>query len=718
MMKIMKMALLFLSILVFSSADTSKFNILIIGDSISIGYTPFVQTSMASKANIVHNTGNAQATSYGLANVSSWIGTTKWDVIQFNWGLWDLAYRTAGRTDLNKATGVLTTSLEDYRINLEAIIQKLLATKAKLIFVTTTYVPVDEPGRIAGDEDAYNVVAKSVMLKYSITVTDITAYSKTIHLNSLYGQGSNNVHYTTAGYELLAAKITAGLEAALVGMTPPQPTTSVDRYVSTTGSDESGDGTQGNPFATLSKAYTVSSDGDVINIAAGTYTTTGIGTGTYISLTKSITIKGAGAGNTILQLGTSPVSQTDLNHGRYFNATVTGVSIAIEDLTIRNCGWYTSNLGGAIINIGTGAGINAAITRCNLESSMARTGAAIQVTGGTSSSVNLATIEDCYFGENFVLPRQDPASVGSAYETTNINLYIGAAVNAGAAGSIILQNCVFYKNGSIDNPLNLATGGASTSGRVINFNSTTSGSYATVTNCTFLDNVAIGAPSTAAVSCFNITAASTTFKFMNNILVDNTAVGAAVDFSANATFAQNPTFFKNFKANLISKIAIDAGFSLENQNSISADYIKTSAFVLVNGGASPLVIANKTGVKTIVAKGTKIIEKGVFDVDVKSVDMNGITRDPTVDLGAVQSVSISLGVPENQQNSSKVIVKNRVATLSLENRSMVIIYNSNGQVQFSTFNDAGTLDIPFKNAGIYILKIASIFKTETFKLVI
>jgi hypothetical protein len=123
-------------------------------------------------------------------------------------------------------------------------------------------------------------------------------------------------------------------------------------------------------------------------------------------------------------------------------------------------------------------------------------------------------------------------------------------------------------------------------------------------------------------------------------------------------------------------------------------------------------------VKTIVAKGTKIIEKGVFDADVKSVDMNGITRDPTVDLGAVQSVSISLGVPGKHQNPSKVTVKNKEVTLSLENRSRVIVYNSNGQVQFSTYNDAGTLDIPFRNGGIYILRIASIFKTETFKLVI
>lgn len=42
-------------------------------------------------------------------------------------------------------------------------------------------------------------------------------------------------------------------------------------FVSTTGSEETGDGSQANPFASIQQAIDQSSDGDVINVAAGTY---------------------------------------------------------------------------------------------------------------------------------------------------------------------------------------------------------------------------------------------------------------------------------------------------------------------------------------------------------------------------------------------------------------------------------------------------------------
>lgn len=219
-MKITKTILLLLSLLVFTSAGTPKFNILIIGDSISIGYTPFVQSSMVGLANVVHNPGNAQSTTNGLEKTDEWIGTKKWDVIQFNWGLWDLAYRTANKKDLNKASGILTNSPEKYRENMEILVKKLLATKAKLIFVTTTYVPVDEPGRKAGDEEVYNAIAIEVMKKHHITINNITNYSADVHQNPAYGLGSDNVHYNRAGYELLAAKISEALKAELKGLTP------------------------------------------------------------------------------------------------------------------------------------------------------------------------------------------------------------------------------------------------------------------------------------------------------------------------------------------------------------------------------------------------------------------------------------------------------------------------------------------------------------------
>ena len=67
--------------------------VLLIGDSISLGYTPFVKELLKDEASVEHHPGNAQHTGTGLEKLDGWLGDKKWDVIHFNWGLWDLCYR-------------------------------------------------------------------------------------------------------------------------------------------------------------------------------------------------------------------------------------------------------------------------------------------------------------------------------------------------------------------------------------------------------------------------------------------------------------------------------------------------------------------------------------------------------------------------------------------------------------------------------------------------
>lgn len=202
------------SFLFLVSFKDQKSKILIIGDSISIGYTPFVKKNLQEKAIVMHNTGNAKFTKNGIENLDSWLGDTKWDIIQFNWGLWDLCYRYPENSmDRNKIKGKVTTTKENYKANIEALVKRLEQTHAKLIFVTTSYVPEHEPGRFLKDASAYNAIAKQIMQKHGIMVNDIYKLSKKVHQK--YGLGDDNVHYKAEGYQQLAVEICKGINKLL-----------------------------------------------------------------------------------------------------------------------------------------------------------------------------------------------------------------------------------------------------------------------------------------------------------------------------------------------------------------------------------------------------------------------------------------------------------------------------------------------------------------------
>ncbi|MEM6378562.1 MAG: SGNH/GDSL hydrolase family protein [Bacteroidota bacterium] len=212
-----KLLLVLVCFLTQACTPAVKPKILIIGDSISIGYTPFVKQQLMDKAAVFHNPGNAQHSGTGVKKIEEWIGSEVWDIIQFNWGLWDLCYRhpdSKVQGNRDKVNGTLTYSIEDYAQNLDTIVTTLKAkTKAKLIFITTTYVPENEAGRFQEDAFKYNEAAKAVMEKHDITINDIFTQSKDIHLKE--GKGRDDVHFTEAGYEALGVVIANFLKPLL-----------------------------------------------------------------------------------------------------------------------------------------------------------------------------------------------------------------------------------------------------------------------------------------------------------------------------------------------------------------------------------------------------------------------------------------------------------------------------------------------------------------------
>ena len=197
-------------------------NVLLIGDSISIGYTRAARARLAGKANVFRPMAgkgpeNLGDTRVGLRKIDAALAAQKkWDVIHFNWGLWDLCYRnpqskTQGNRD--KVGGTLSVPIQDYERNLEQLVAKMEATGARLIWASTTLVPPDEAGRFVGDDVKYNAVAARVMAKHGIATDDLFALTKSFR--GAHSLKAGDVHFTPEGYERLAAQVAATIEKTL-----------------------------------------------------------------------------------------------------------------------------------------------------------------------------------------------------------------------------------------------------------------------------------------------------------------------------------------------------------------------------------------------------------------------------------------------------------------------------------------------------------------------
>ena len=179
--------------------------VLIIGDSISMGYTIPVRELLKGKANVHRPLANGGPTINGTAHIDEWLGSGKWDVIHFNWGLHDLKINDDGTRQV---------PIDKYEQNLRELVARMRQTGAKLIWASTTPVPdaAMKIPRKTSDVPAYNKVAAKVMQEYGIPTDDLYTFAlprlSTIQLPA-------NVHYTPDGYKALAGEVAASIERAL-----------------------------------------------------------------------------------------------------------------------------------------------------------------------------------------------------------------------------------------------------------------------------------------------------------------------------------------------------------------------------------------------------------------------------------------------------------------------------------------------------------------------
>lgn len=189
--------------------------VLLIGDSISIGYTVPVRQLLKGKANVHRPLTNCGPTTKGVAEIDSWLGDGKWDVIHFNWGLHDLKYM--GPQGQNLADPKAKDSRQqvppdEYEANLKKLVARMQKTGAKLIWRSTTPVPEGAKGRVVGDSAEYNEIAKKIMDEHDIAIDDQYSYAMK-RLKEI--QRPANVHFSPEGSKALAEQAVAAIKKAL-----------------------------------------------------------------------------------------------------------------------------------------------------------------------------------------------------------------------------------------------------------------------------------------------------------------------------------------------------------------------------------------------------------------------------------------------------------------------------------------------------------------------
>lgn len=199
--------------------------VLLLGDSISIGYTPHVRRALVGRAVVaranrgLHSrvTENCAGTTKGVQHLGRWLAQDggRWDVIHFNFGLHDLKRVNAGTGANSDDPGdPRQAEPEVYERQLREIVARLRATGATLVFATSTPVPPGgvSPHRDPADVERYNAIARRVMGENGVAINDLYGV---VAASGADLQKPVDVHFTAEGSRVLGEQVGAALLRAL-----------------------------------------------------------------------------------------------------------------------------------------------------------------------------------------------------------------------------------------------------------------------------------------------------------------------------------------------------------------------------------------------------------------------------------------------------------------------------------------------------------------------
>ncbi len=184
--------------------------VLLLGDSIRIGYCEKVGELLKDRAQVCWPQENCRFALYALAALNNWAWEAgepeTIDVVHWNCGHWDCA-RFGGSGDRPLVT------VEEYADALERVHERIRTTfpNAQIIFaLTTTALPgvLMSAPRTNEEIGAYNRAAARVMEKLNVPVNDLFSVAQTIPAEDY----ADAVHFKPEGYQVLAEAVVRAVE--------------------------------------------------------------------------------------------------------------------------------------------------------------------------------------------------------------------------------------------------------------------------------------------------------------------------------------------------------------------------------------------------------------------------------------------------------------------------------------------------------------------------
>lgn len=183
--------------------------VILIGDSIRIGYQPTVRRILGEEANVWGPADNGRTSRKVLAHLDEWVLSRQPDLVHINCGLHDL------RREFGQPPQV---PLAEYTSNVETILRQVLdRTRARILWATIT--PVNQTwhhekrnaDRFESDVVEYNRAAVGVCVRLGIPIDDlytvITAAGRDTYMTP------EGLHWKPEGYELLGRAVAQAIRS-------------------------------------------------------------------------------------------------------------------------------------------------------------------------------------------------------------------------------------------------------------------------------------------------------------------------------------------------------------------------------------------------------------------------------------------------------------------------------------------------------------------------